>query len=269
MYDVLKHRIGLRAQAAFVAAGLILSSIADPLTQAEAATVTLADGRGYPHCVAMAAAIRRMPPSTDVMDWTKHLPPIPAVLWPRWTSLDLPQNQNILHTYLVNYTKYILHDARPDDVIWKALKPEFEKKISDGRIKVEETRLRNVQIGSSEAGDSPWVTDVRIVRFGQQEEEPRPTDRPERPDKNHGKKSEEKSTIWSYMGVDFSAFPNVDHAMLFWLFPMYGDLFLLNRQIWVTGDITAGIVYGADLNENVAIYHLTSDQRCLFLFKNM
>ena len=103
--------------------------------------IVLAQGRGYPICRAIVAALRKMPPNTPLFEWAATLPAIQGVTKPNWISSAPP-----------------LADASSADVARK-LSP------SDGQERIEETTVPNVYV------EGPWTaavkgvtTDIHFVR---------------------------------------------------------------------------------------------------------
>ena len=114
--------------------------------------------RRTPICVALAAAIKRMPPTTDALTWTEHLPPIRGVTRPVWSKLDPLQHMDVLRASVFNYAwSEVRHPEKAAEhrrKIGAGVEQRLLDGIKDGSITLEETSVPTIQFE-----DAPTLTE--------------------------------------------------------------------------------------------------------------
>ena len=78
------HALLLRSSAAAL---LLLASHNAPAATPTSSGVALIEGKSYPVCRAITAAVRRLGPHVGPTDWVTRLPPIRGVTQPTWTPI--------------------------------------------------------------------------------------------------------------------------------------------------------------------------------------
>jgi len=215
-------------------------------------------------CVALVAALRRMPPATGLFSWPEHLPPIGGVTLPQWTPLDPAEHLDAIRAFMIERErKSNGTDERTDDAIWSGIGPSVESDIRTGKLLIGETTIRGAKLGWSDVpADRPWIIDVRFLRIGHIEPVHGTIGSPNQ----HA--SGGTFTDWAYTAVWFSLFPNV-HNDLIDDGQGEHELILVAGQPWFVIGAALGAPYTNDLEEQTPAFvghRLYMNQRCLIDF---
>jgi hypothetical protein len=168
--------------------------------------IRLIRGQGYPACVAIVAALRKMPPSTDIVGWPEYLPPIRGIARPNWKALNPVEHMDAIRAFLVQHERWLHADYdRSDDDIWTQIGQSVVSDVQSGRIKVEETTVTSANLGlpSQAPGERPWTTDIQFFRIGRLAQSLGTIGSP------HYRESDRMFMDWAYTAVSFSLFPKI------------------------------------------------------------